>query len=614
MYDLPDEDVVALSVQHSNLAIGPVTDEELNNVHKIVPAGGPAQNTSGSTKKQSKGGKMMSNIGEDEDEEASGEDLSEEEEAKDENDVLKALNMDAYDDDEEDEDEEAARARRFLGGSSLTMYADPRQDPNIDPNEDDEDFEEQVVSSTDSCILVGHTNEDDSSIEVYLFDEKTSNLYVHHEFIIPAFPLCIQWVGTHPKPYKNADDELVTTGSFAAVGTFLPGIELWNCDVMNPIEPTVILGGYETAAASTSTSSTDAGDEESKSEYVGMTKNKKKKEKKKAKKRASQKKLKADSHTDAVMCLAWNIGAPEYLASGSADKTIKLWDITKQACVATFTQHKDKVQSLEWNPEEEHVLLSGGFDRRAIVQDIRTPETAASVSLSADVEMVRWSPHDPLHFAVTTEDGRVSLYDCRNMGKPVWSIQAHKKAASNISFNLAIPSLFATSSVDKTIKVWDCAGGSILGEPDCLVTRDLGVGSLYTMSFDRSSPFIIAAGGDAGCLAIWDSMENVTINERYGKAAEKLGLGPQDLSKEHIELQKQGKQAKGLGPGPEISKKMVKGTGFTRDADEEDEDDSDMDDSSDNRMQYWGGAGPQGARGGNMDGDDDEEAEEEEDD
>ena len=35
-------------------------------------------------------------------------------------------------------------------------------------------------------------------------------------------------------------------GSFVAVGTFQPDIEIWNLDVVDVMEPTAVLGGVET--------------------------------------------------------------------------------------------------------------------------------------------------------------------------------------------------------------------------------------------------------------------------------------------------------------------------------------------------------------------------------
>ena len=49
---------------------------------------------------------------------------------------------------------------------------------------------------------------------------------------------------------------------------------------------------------------------------------------------------------------------PQVLASGSADATVKLWDVTTGQCSSTYTHHSDKVASLEWHPVEGIPFLS----------------------------------------------------------------------------------------------------------------------------------------------------------------------------------------------------------------------------------------------------------------
>lgn len=56
-------------------------------------------------------------------------------------------------------------------------------------------MEDQLIAPDTSLILVGNTSEDLSVIEVYAYDEKSSNLYVHHDITLPSFPLCLQWIG-----------------------------------------------------------------------------------------------------------------------------------------------------------------------------------------------------------------------------------------------------------------------------------------------------------------------------------------------------------------------------------------------------------------------------------
>ena len=51
---------------------------------------------------------------------------------------------------------------------------------------------------------------------------RESNLYVHHDIMLPAFPLCVEWINYKP------GQESSNIGNFAAIGTFDPQIEVWN--------------------------------------------------------------------------------------------------------------------------------------------------------------------------------------------------------------------------------------------------------------------------------------------------------------------------------------------------------------------------------------------------
>lgn len=51
-------------------------------------------------------------------------------------------------------------------------------------------------------------------------------------------------------------------------------------------------------------------------------------------------------------------------------------------------------------------------------------------------------------------------YDCRENTKPVFSMQAHEKACSNVSFSTHMPNMMATASVDEYVKIWDISNSN----------------------------------------------------------------------------------------------------------------------------------------------------------
>lgn len=276
---------------------------------------------------------------------------------------------------------------------------------------EDSDIDDINLSPDDAIIVVAKTEEDFAALEVYVYEPNNGNLFVHHDILLPSFPLCLAHGDI------NSDGN---AGNYCAVGTFNPGIEVWNLDVLNPLEPSCILGGEDTSAA----------DELMKINMARAASGKKLK-----KKHLEGGGLRPGSHTGAVMALSWNKIHRQVLASGSADCTVKLWDITKageddgKANAATFSHHRDKVQSVEWHPTEGTLLATGSFDRTVSLVDARSgDQNCKRVKISADCESVSWDPFHSQYLTVATEDGTIACWDVRKFdsGSPVWSFLANE--------------------------------------------------------------------------------------------------------------------------------------------------------------------------------------------
>jgi len=262
--------------------------------------------------------------------------------------------------------------------------------------EDDDEREELEVLPTDNLIVIAKTEDEISQLEIYVYDESQENLYAHHDLMLPNFPLCLEWLDFPPTSSSSAKATSTPGpansgfGNYIAVGTLDPEIEIWSLDVLEAMYPTSILGRPDQTKA-----------------HIPVPSGTGKKKKKKPKHRQ----VESAYHVDAVLGLSWNKTQRNLLASASADRTVKLWDLTRDptingeegssgGAIRSFDVHKDKVQAVQWNEKDPTVLLTGSYDRTVRTFDSRAPTTGVGAVVGSDVEALRWDPWDSFGFYV----------------------------------------------------------------------------------------------------------------------------------------------------------------------------------------------------------------------
>lgn len=76
-------------------------------------------------------------------------------------------------------------------------------------------------------------------------------------------------------------------------------------------------------------------------------------------------------HTKEINCLAFNPFSEHLIATGSADKTVALWDMRNlKTKLHSFEGHTEEVYQVQWSPFNETVLSSASLDRRMNIWDI----------------------------------------------------------------------------------------------------------------------------------------------------------------------------------------------------------------------------------------------------
>lgn len=416
-------------------------------------------------------------------------------------DDLAKFNLNNYDDDDEGEGDKGHDVEEESGGilealSNIDAMALGEEEDEYmkdiagDASEEDEnDKEDLQLRESDNLLLACRTEDEISHLEVYVYEEGEDNLYVHHDIMLPAFPLCVEWIGAPINGLQGASSGDAVVGNFAAVGTFEPEIEIWNLDVLEVPYPTVVLGQKSMDKSATVVSSMRKG------------------------KKTASSQISAERHTEAVMSLSWNKLHSSLLLSGSADTSVKLWDMTQAKCLRSFEHHKDKVQTLQWNPRDASLLGSAAYDRTLQVFDCRTPGQRLSWRLLADPECLKWNPQEPETIYISDEEGRVQCFDTRLGGDsaPLFTLQAHSKAVTTIDFNPALPSCILTASADRTVKLWNM----YQGQPQCLAERELGVGKIFSAAFSPDSPNLLQVAGSKGVLSVLNLYNDQSIVEAF---------------------------------------------------------------------------------------------------
>ncbi len=263
-------------------------------------------------------------------------------------------------------------------------------------DDEEQEREELEILPTDNLLVAAKTEDNISQLEIYIYDESQENLYVHHDMMLPACPLCLEWLDFRPSSSAidgdmSDGDSKSKFGNYIAVGTFDPEIEIWSLDTVDALYPDMVLGRPDETAAHVPTP---------------LGTGKKKRKKTKARLQSSH------HHVDAVLSLSWNKVHRNLLASASADRTVKLWDLTRDptgegessGALRSFDVHKDKVQSVQWNEKEPTILLTGSYDRTIRTFDSRSPTQGVGVVVGSDVEALKWDPWEGHGFYVSKFD------------------------------------------------------------------------------------------------------------------------------------------------------------------------------------------------------------------
>ena len=172
-----------------------------------------------------------------------------------------------------------------------------------------------------------------------------------------------------------------------------------------------------------------------------------------------------NAHTKEINCLAFNPFSEYILATGSADKTVALWDMRSlKSKLHSFEGHTEEVYQVSWSPFNETILSSARCNAAPPTLGLGSNGLPASVPLAVRVAHTR-APRAP-----RSSDRRLNVWDLSKIGEEQTAEDAedgppellfihggHTAKIADFDWNMTENWVIASVAEDNILQVWQVA-------------------------------------------------------------------------------------------------------------------------------------------------------------
>ena len=196
-----------------------------------------------------------------------------------------------------------------------------------------------------------------------------------------------------------------------------------------------------------------------------------------------------------------------WIAGGSGDGTIRVWDAGTGNLIHEFNEHTESVWKLDFSPDSKW-LLSVGLDGTCLLTNLVPPDHTSSAlkQHGTSIYAASFSPNngnDGYIFATGSEDKRIRLWKTQTNNNDELlpdnpSLDGHNDSVWILSFSKDGQNL-ASGSLDGTVRLWDL---DLRRERIKIAGH---TGGIKALAYTEDNRILACGTGLDGTLRLWDA-------------------------------------------------------------------------------------------------------------
>ena len=228
--------------------------------------------------------------------------------------------------------------------------------------------------------------------------------------------------------------------------------------------------------------------------------------------------------------LSWDPREDGRLATASEDTTVRLWDITQSSKAnklikesRKFTHHQAIVNDVQYHPIIPRLIGTVSDDLKMKLLDERSSSTTKAVAVSGDgqhrdaINAIAFNLAVETVVATGSADKTVAIWDLRNLKTKLHALEGHNDSVTTLEWHPFEESILASSSYDRRIMFWDLAkvgeeqepGDCEDGPPELLFMHGGHTNRISDFSWNKNSPWVVCSAADDNLIQVWKIAEAI---------------------------------------------------------------------------------------------------------